>query len=31
MTTSAPFAAAMKEMNQTMDEMEAILGRAGGK
>jgi oligoendopeptidase F len=31
MTTSSPFAAAMKEMNQTMDEMEAILGRAGGK
>jgi oligoendopeptidase F len=31
MTTSAPFAAAMKEMNQTMDEMEAILSRAGKK
>jgi oligoendopeptidase F len=31
MTTSAPFAAAMEEMNQTMDEMEAILNRAGGK
>jgi oligoendopeptidase F len=31
MTTSAPFAAAMKEMNQTMDEMEAILNRAGKK
>ena len=29
MTTSAPFAAAMKEMNETMDEMEAILGRKG--
>lgn len=27
MTTSAPFAAAMEEMNRTMDEMEAILGR----
>ncbi len=29
MTTSAPFAAAMKEMNQTMDEIEAILARKG--
>jgi oligoendopeptidase F len=27
MTTSAPFAAAMKEMNGVMDEMEAILAR----
>jgi oligoendopeptidase F len=31
-TTSAPFAAAMAEMNATMDEMERILARqAGGK
>ncbi|WP_242372238.1 oligoendopeptidase F [Anaeromyxobacter sp. SG26] len=29
MTTSAPFAAAMDEMNRVMDEMDAILGRAG--
>ena len=27
MTTSAPFEAAMAEMNETMDEMEAILAR----
>ena len=27
MTTSAPFAAAMREMNRVMDEMEKILGR----
>jgi oligoendopeptidase F len=29
MTTSAPFAAAMDEMNHVMDEMETILGRGG--
>ena len=29
MTTSAPFAAAMDEMNRVMDEMETILGRGG--
>ena len=28
MTTPAPFAAAMDEMNRVMDDMEAILGRA---
>jgi hypothetical protein len=28
MTTSAPFNAAMKEMNTVMDEIEAILNRA---
>jgi oligoendopeptidase F len=27
MTTSAPFAAAMREMNRIMDQMEAILAR----
>ena len=27
LTTSAPFQAAMKEMNQVMDEIEAILSR----
>ncbi len=31
MTTSAPFAAAMEDMNRTMDEMEAILARRPGK
>jgi oligoendopeptidase F len=29
MTTSAPFAAAMDEMNRVMDEIETILGRGG--
>ena len=29
MTTSAPFAAAIKEMNQVMDEMEKILAKKG--
>ena len=27
MTTSAPFQAAMADMNETMDQMEAVLGR----
>ena len=27
MTTSAPFSAAMKEMNKVMDEIEAILNK----
>ncbi len=31
MTTSAPFDAAIAEMNATMDEMERILGRQGKK
>ena len=31
MTTPAPFAAAMEEMNATMDQIEAILGRAPDK
>jgi len=31
MTTSAPFAAAMRDMNQTMDAMEAILDKRGTK
>jgi len=30
MTTSAPFQAAMADMNQTMDQMEAILARSPG-
>jgi oligoendopeptidase F len=31
MTTSEPFKAAMREMNQIMDEMEKILAKTGGK
>jgi oligoendopeptidase F len=31
MTTSAPFTAAMEEMNRVMDDMEAILARGGGR
>ncbi len=31
MTTSAPFAAAMREMNSVMDEIEKILNKSGGK
>jgi oligoendopeptidase F len=31
MTTSAPFAAAMGEMNRVMDEIEAVLQKNGGK
>ena len=31
MTTSAPFDAAMRDMNRTMDAMESILDKRGGK
>jgi oligoendopeptidase F len=31
LTTPAPFAAAMKEMNGVMDEMEALLARSAAR